>query len=218
MGDRTKVLVAALAAPSVLALGLGTAVATGAAFVFLWWWLAIPLALAGGWLTLNRAAAIAAGPGFARQALEAADMGRSALGGGGKLYVLAEFKVGMDPALKAQAVALHKLASEVEGRIEKGAGTWLDGAMRAMAPEVRATLDEAAALLEAGHARSPGKADPETLARAAKLAKILESMRSDLIQMEEDPTALPGDRLRLKLEDLSGAVKQLGPAGGSREG
>lgn len=205
----TKVLVAAAFSPAnLVALGLGLLAAAGVGSL-----LFAPLAALVGLLALGhygaRVLALAADPVFARAALTAGDLGASSLRGSRKLAVLERFGK-LPPGTLERVKRLTALGDEVERRLDEGAGGVYDGALAALAPQVRQALDEAVEL--AGRAArhpaaeaGPGRAD----ARIDRILEILESMKADLLTMDPGNEALPGEGVVLRLEDLSGEVRIL---------
>lgn len=200
-------MAAALAPRNLAWLGGGAAAGVLAAFA---WWGLVPLVFFASALLYGRGVlALAGDKDFARQALAAADPTRRSLRGSKRLKVLAKF--GKLPAeYKARVERLQAVGEEVERRLGVGAGSALDGHLARLAPKVQGALVEAVDLAADGaEAAGAGKDTAATEARLDRIVEILESMKADLITMETEPAALPGDRVVLQLEDLSSEVSVL---------
>lgn len=207
VGAGPKVLVAAAFQPlHLLLLGgsWGGAVLLG---VLVWGWLTPLVGIAGTVLYAGKVLALAGDREFARQALEAGQLGRPALAGSDRLALMERFGK-LSPELKERVGRLSELGDEVEGRLARGAGTVYDGALRALAPQVKEVLDEAVRVAGASRA-SEGPGLDEALGRLDRITEILESMKGDLITMEGEPEALEEDKVVLQLEDLSSEVRVL---------
>ena len=209
VGSGPKVLVASAFQPLHLLLLGGSWGAAVLAGMFVWGWLTPILGLAGTALYAGKVVALAGDRDFARKALAAGDLGRSALAGSDRLALLDRFGK-LPPQLAERVQTLAALGDEVEGRLQGGAGTVYDGALAALAPQVKEVLDEAVSVAGEGASRAGEGADlGETLNRLDRITEILESMKGDLITMEGEPDAIEDDKVVLQLEDLSSEVRVL---------
>lgn len=204
-----KVLVAAAFQPlNLLLLGgsWGGAILLG---LFVWAWLTPLVGVAGTVLYAGKVAALAGDREFARSALAAGDLGRPALAGSDRLVLMEQFGK-LPPQLLDRVTRLAELGDDVEGRLQRGAGTVYDGALAALAPQVKAVLDEAVTVAGRGVSSAGESGDMgETLTRLDRITEILESMKGDLITMEGEPEAFEDENVVLQLEDLSSEVRVL---------
>lgn len=209
VGNGPKVLVAAAFQPLHLLLLGGSWAAAVMLGVFVWSWLTPLLGLVGTALYAGKVVALAGDHDFARKALAAGDLGRSALAGSDRLALMERFGR-LPPQLGARVTKLVQIGDDVEGRLQKGAGTVYDGALASLAPQVKEVLDEAVEVASRGAAKAGEGGDlDETLKRLDRITEILESMKGDLITMEGEPEALGDDQVVLQLEDLSSEVRVL---------
>jgi hypothetical protein len=209
VGTGPKVLVAAAFAPANLVLLGGSWVLATVLAIFVWWLLGPLVGFAGLAFYGRSVMALAGDSNFAQKALAAGDMGASSLKGSRKLEVLEKFGK-LPPAFKEKVKLLQDLGSEVEDRLEKGAGSVFDAALGELAPQVKVALEEAVELAGKGAELSnEGKDTGEVEGKLVRIVEILESMKGDLLTMEGDGEALGGDAVVHRLEDLSSEVSVL---------
>lgn len=209
VGTGPKVLVAAAFAPANLVLLGGSWALAFALGLFVWGTLGTLVGLAGLVFYGRSVLALAGDANFARKALAAGDMAASSLKGSRKLEILEKFGK-LPPVFKEKVKLLQDLGQDVEGRLERGAGSFYDAALGELAPQVRGALDEAVELAARGaELSSEGQETGDVEAKLARIVEILESMKGDLLTMEGDTEALPGDTVVHRLEDLSSEVSVL---------
>lgn len=209
VGAGPKVLVAAATQPANLLLLAGS---WFVAFLVSWlvWGLGGSLVgLAGLGLYGARVMSLASDRAFAQRALEAGDLGASALSGAQKLKVMKA--VGKLPPAFAERVArLEDLGGQVEAALGAGTGAAFDGQLKALAPGCHEALAEAVELAHAGAAaKGRGEDTSETEAKLDRILEILAAVNEDLVKMEAGPEALPGETVVHQLEDLSSEVRIL---------